>query len=861
MRRYWNLLRRRKLERDIAEELAAHQALLEEANRANGTHRRLGSDLALREHTRAADVPVWLDELLRDIGFARRSLWRARGFAAVAVLTLALGIGATTAMFSVVRTFVLRSLPYPAASHLVRIEGAEASPGSYTALLPARTIEALRQASIFASIGAFDHPPLGEEIVRFHGYAIAALPQLASRDFFPTLGVRPVLGRNFSGRGSEAIVSAHFFQRELRGKRSALGRSLRVGDRYYTIVGVLAEGDAYPPLSQVWLNRPGQTFKHAYLIGRLRSGMPLSVEEARARAALAALGDHLNHGPRSNLVSGFTIAPMIPWRASEAASLAFWILLAASGCLLLIACGNTANLLLARGLDRRRELAVRRALGASRTRLARLLTFEGLWLALLSGALGASFAWVLVRLVQLGPAAATFLGAQGRLLDLSTVRLDPSALTLSAALALSCGLACALAPALRLSRSRWNEPDPLHGGEQATRPQSLRRALVATEIAVTLVLLTAGLLLARSLASLEGVKLGFNSSHVTEITVVATVLGPRQDMQARDIRRFEELQRRLAVLPGVSSVGYARLRLFTQPFSTKFGPRRARWNPVGPGYFRTLKIPLLAGHGLTASDLDCAVRVGVLADPQDACPVVVNAALAHELWPGRTLAQDVGEREQEKEITYEVTGVSGNVNDQLGAPAPPTLYTPLVGSALGVESFYLRSLLPPDAVGAEVLAALPKVDAGLIANPPVALDETAQQVLAWPRFRAALMAIFALLAWVLALVGLYGVLAFQVRQRRREIGVRVALGAGSGAVIHMVLGQSLAVLAAGVAAGWLLCWILSRYIASLLFGVSAFDPLTWLLAGAALVAAGLLASFLPARRALRIDAAETLRCE
>lgn len=855
MRRYWNLLRRRKLDREIATELATHLALRAEANRASGmtaaaaqrdAERRFGSDLALRERTRAADLPVWLDELLRDFAFAARSLWRSRGFAFVAVLTLALGIGATTAMFSVVHTVLLHPLPFPDAGRLVSVRMYEYGQGNRRLIenLPTPVLLALGKSRAFASVGIVGYD---NDSVVVDGTARDAYVSLASPRLLATLRVRPELGHGLSAGAPDAIVTDHFWRTQLGGSRAAIGRIFRVGRNLYTLAGVLPPGKAYPPYTSVWIAGTPGPDATGQVIARLRDDITLAQAHAQAQAAIAIIAQHEARVLHSWGADGLTLVPPTEQLARPQARTELWVLFAAVVCLLLIACANTANLLLGRGLARHQEFAVRRALGAGRLRLARLLLAEGLWLALAGAAAGAGLAWLLLRLARLGPE---------NIPRLDAVRLDPATLGFAAVVALGAGLSCALAPALRSTRASVRD----------LRTRRLRQSLVVAEIALTLALLAGGTLLLRSFSNLLNTNPGFNPHQLSAVGVTAPNLTATESKHiawSRRSRLFQRLLARVRVLPGVTAATYT----VHLPFTTENGaflrlPGTSDQShaatdmvEIGPHYFAAMGIPLLAGRSFSPTEESQF--------PGKSVPVVVNAALAAQFWPGQPPTSVLGRRlAQGDDDSDVIMGVVGNTrdNDDLAAGTRPQVYFPYYGNFDQVE-FLVRSPLPPSALTQALATLLPQASANLVASRPTTLDLLLAAALAQPKFRALLLALLSFLAWLLALVGLYGVLAYQVRQRRREIGVRMALGANSRAVIRMILSQSLALLAAGIAAGWLLCWFLSRYIASLLFGVSAFDPLTWLLAGAALLAAGLLASFLPVRRALGIDAAETLRCE
>jgi predicted permease len=846
-RRWFRLLLRRRLDRDLAAELETHVALRAAAHQAAGmdapaarraAERQLGNHLALRERMREADLPLWFEQILRDFAHAARALRRSPAFSTAAVLTLALGIGAAVAMFSVVRAVLWDTLPFPDPARLVAVEESVARGGSFVNV-DAAFLDSLRSANLsarFELLGWARDPA-----VYVHGFVADASLQVASPGFFPMLGARTELGR-LSRAAGEVLVSDRFWRSRMGGDRGVLGTSLRVGGGVGTIVGVLDPGQGYPEGADVWLAGSPDMADGARLIGRLSSGERPAAAFARLSAAVQVVGRRVLQQHPYPDVSGLHLRRLRPRLAQPADQTALWILWAAVGCLLLIACANTANLLLARGLDRRRELELRRALGAGRVRLLRLLLAEGVWLALLGAGAGCGLAWLLLKLARLGPADVPRLHA---------VQLSPAALAFAALVAACAGLACASAPAWRLSRA--TQPT----GETFTRPQKLRGALLTIEAALALTLLIGGLLLLRTFNRLWSAPLGYDPTPVTAV-FVATPAGQALPAAA--------LLARVRALPGVAAASYVdnlslsgTNALYLHPAGV--APDSAPAVPyvqIGPGYATTLAIPLLAGRALTESDMQSA--------RQDVQPVLINAALVQRFWPGSSNAAAVGKRLQipmgARGYEAEVAGVLHNTRDSpsLNDPALPRIYLPLARAHRRLI-LLLRSPLPQPALLAEVRSAVAATSPRLTLGEPTPLAAVMADDMAQPRFRALLLDGFAALALLLAVVGVYGALAYHVRQRRREIGVRMALGAGRRAVLTMIFRQSAAWLAGGLFGGSLLAWIATRWLASLLFGVSPLDPLSWLAAAALLTLAVVLATCLPARRATQVDPSQTLRLD
>lgn len=859
-RPWWRWWRRTANEREIAEELAAHVALRADAYAAGGMSeeaaghaaaRRLGSELALRERTRLAGMPaaaVAAEELLRDVRLAGRGLRRSPGFTLLAVLTLALGIGATTAMFSVVRTVLLDTLPFPDPQRLVMVESRDKT-GAGSAMnfenVPQAAFHALRRSGVFASVG-YSGWTNARSTIYVDGLAVDGGVMQASPDLFTTLEVRMELGHGFRGSAPQAVVTDQFWREHLRADPAAVGRPLRVNDQLYTLAGVLPPGQEWPSGRACWLNTLPATGGEGMIVARLRSGEPAPVALRRAQAAVTAVGARAAAPWRPR---GLVANPLRRHLAQPEARTALWVLLAAAVCLLMIASLNTANLLLARGVARAPEFAIRRALGATRLRLVRQALAEGLWLAGGGAAAGAGVAWVAVRLARLGPAAVPRLHA---------VRVDGSALLFVMAVALASGIGAALVPALRLS-----------GWRSGAGTHRLRSAMLILEIALTLALLVGGLALAASYSRLWNVDPGFAPQTLVGVNLVA----PSVDIHTRAawtaLAQTHQRLRRLALdriraLPGVIAAGYGGGLPFDSGNSALFAPAgqevfshgaptgaEAEYETVGPGYFQTLGVPLLSGRWFTAADFLAATETDSKA-PQ---PILINPALAQRFFPGQS---PLGRQLASSQGVVVVVGVVGGTRDQhLDQANALQAYQPDNG---WFDSVYLVSTrLPLGALVAELRQAIAGTPLHMAA--PVPLEQAEAEALGQPRFRAWLMGAYAALALALSLAGLYGVLAFEVRQRRQEIGVRMALGADPRAVVRLVFARGLRLAAGGAALGAVIAWLLMRALGSLLYATSAFDPVAWLPALAALLLVLTIASAAPARRAARVDPAESLRCE
>jgi putative ABC transport system permease protein len=855
-------------------EIEEHVRLLAERYRGQGmtaeaamqsARRQFGNTTLLQEDRREMQTLPVIEELRGDLTYATRMLRKNPGFAAAAVLTLALGIGANTAIFSMCHAVLFKALPYAEPDRVVTIWERMGN-GQLGTVAPANYVDWRNESRSFTGMAAVSGASfiLGgqNEAARLAGANVTA-------GFFPVLGIRFTLGRNFvpeedrPGQNRVAILSHHVWQERFGGDREIVGRRIDLNDIGYQVVGVLPpdfqfgseaadfqarnQADIWVPLGLDLekLHRGSHPFR---VIARLKPGVALS----QAQADLDVIGaNSARLYPADNKGKGIGAVPLAE-RVTESVRVALQTLLGAVGLVLLIACANVANLLLSRAAARQREMAVRIALGAGRRRLAQQLLTESLFLAVIGGVAG--FLFAVAAIAALSP----YLPAD--LSRASGISVDARMLAFTAAISLATGVLFGLGPLLGtggVSAGESLKQTNRFAGGAHTR---LRNGLAVAQIAVAVVLLIGAGLMAKSFWALTRVAPGFHSESI----VTARLSTPRSRYpDGRRIAAFErELLENLRGRPGIQSAGFTiYLPLGGSDngwaFFIEGHPplpvgvyNMAKYRPVSTGYFETIGIPLLRGRSFAP------------ADTADSPPVIViNDAMVRQHWG----AEDpVGRRMRFAGVVRTVIGVVGNVlHEGLDGTPKVEMYVP-VDQAPSVDTsqtIVIRTALDPAAAAAELRAAVSEIDRAL----PVDRVETMKQLMsgsvAQPRFRTVILGAFSVLALLMASIGIYGVMNYLVIQRTREFGIRLSVGASQGDVLRLVLGRAAALIGAGTCLGLAGAALLVRLIEKLLFGTAPLDPLTFAAAPILLAAVALAASYVPARRATRVDPMIALRYE
>ena len=802
--------------------------------------------------------------LLQDLRYAFRWLARNPGFTAVAVLTLALGIGANTAIFSVVRGILLKPLPYPQPDRLVQMWETAERQGRVRDEIPFAppVIKDWREQNrSFESVAAYTDWTFNMT----GGEAPERLPAaLVSAEFFRLLGVQPLAGRTFSagedtpGHDNVAVISARLWARRFGRDPRVVGSSITLDGKSFVVVGVVASGlPLYnlDPADEIYVptshgsgldNRQGH---YLNAIGRLRPGVTL----AAARADLAAIAARLDreHGPSDH---GFE-ANALPAQEQMVGSVrpALLAMLGAVAVVLLIAAGNVANMLLARASSREKEIAVRVALGAGRRRLLRQLLTESLLLAVAGSAIGVLLAFWGVDLLKAA--------APPDIPRLAEVHVDGAVVLFTLGVAIATGIAFGIVPAWQVSRSALADGLKDRGTSAGRRGGRLRNALVGAELALSLVLVVGAALLLQSFSRLSHARLGFEPRDVLTFQLDLSEARYANDPDA--LAFHDRLMDRLRKLPGVetaasmSGLPLTSDRTMNLAFAVEGRPpdptkiATARYNSIDPDLFRALRVPLVRGRGLAGGDVAGAPRV-----------TVVSETMARVYFPGEEpLGKRISLAHDGTDWTT-IVGVVGDTRDIGPAHAPePQMYMPYAQRSLGGIAVVLRSSRDPRALASEARAAVAALDPEQPVYGFRTMDEVVASSLGQPRFRTLLLVLFGAVALALASVGIYGVMAYSVSQRTQEIGIRMALGAGARDVLKLVLGQTLRLALVAVAVGIAGALALSRSLSSLLYGVAPTDPTTFVVVALLLVGIAGLAAYVPARRAARVDPTVALRSE
>ncbi|MBV8205264.1 MAG: ABC transporter permease [Acidobacteria bacterium] len=808
---------------------------------------------------------------MQDLRHGMRMLMTSPGFAAIAVLMLAIGVGANTAMFSVVDSVLLRPLPFPHSEQLVSISQAKPANGIQDAFTSFDNFLEIRaQNHVFSELAGITTHDL---TLTGHGEPAEVAIAGVTPELFTLLNVKPLAGRGFLaeegnlGAAPVVVLSEEAWRQRFAADPGIIGSAIDLDRRPYTVVGVMPDSPGilfsprqiqfWIPVAQDPLFRtfiPLQGARFLGIVARMKPGVPLTEAEAEMKTVAARLvgkfpaensGWLIHIRPLQRVLVGNLRNPLL-------------VLLGAVGLVLLIACANVSNLLLARAASRSREIAIRAALGASRTHILRQLLAESTALGLVGGATGVMLAfWGIRALGFLLPAS---------IRQIYGASIDLPVLSFALALSLLASLLFGVAPAGFAARSDV-QATLREGASQMSEPGARRLArnfLAAAEVALALVLLVGAGLLVRSFAALTSVHPGFDVTHL----VKADIQLPRfQYAMPQQWSAFgDRFLRGLQSEPGMaeSAIGLPlplnRQGFAVLPFEIKDRPplpkgtsETAHYVSISPGYFHVMGIPVVRGRAFTNSDNSSAPRV-----------TIISEAFAHRFFPNQ---DPLGKQldfsfPPNTAVPRQIVGIVGDIRDASMAQLPaPMMYVPFDQAPLwGVEAV-VRSTLAPDVVAAAIRRQVNEIDRNLPLNDEVAVAELVNASIQQPRVRAWLLGSFAVMALVLAIAGIFGVISYSVSRRTREMGIRVALGASPAGVVRLILKESARLVFAGLAAGIALTLVLGRFLASLLFGVRATDPATYTTVALMLFILALLAAYIPARRATWVDPITALRHE
>jgi putative ABC transport system permease protein len=868
---------------DFTSEIEAHIQLEIERLRGQGmseeeaqaaARRSFGNRMQAEERFYESGHWLWWDHFWHDVRYALRMLRKSPGFTVVAVLTLALGIGATTMIFSAVYAVLLKPLPFKNADRLVFIRKKNPPRGWIrNPISPTEILAWRKESGVFEDLAAFTRSSC---VLTGSGEAEEDPCEIASSNLFQLLGVTPLRGRTFSADEDKpegprvAILSYGLWQRRFGAAENVIGRAIALNGTSYTVVGVMPANfshlyaSPYTTVPEIWVAGIALSQLHAWNdyfgVGQLKPAISLQQAESQMDTVSGRLEqeDAGLKGWRAELMT-------LRMAVSGDTRPALVVLMGAVVFVLLIACANIANLLLARGASRANEFAIRSAMGARQGRLVCQLLTEGLVISLAGGVFGVSLAsWGGKGLVVLAP---PFLLKSAPGLARGTQDLRVLAFALLTVLMTT--FLFALAPALQSARPHLTETLKETGRSSAQSPRSrrFRSALVVSEIALAMVLLVGAGLMVRTLAQLSSVNLGLNPSCV--LTLRVPLFGDRYKHPESQVEFWEHVLAAVKALPGVEAASVSR-GLPVNDWSGQFFTTSEQPNPppgqvpdanyviASPDYFRALQIPLRTGRSFNERDTQGAERV-----------VIVNEALARSYWPGQDpLGKQLRVGSPGSTAPWlSVVGVAGNVLSQgPDAGFHPEIYIPyqqfpwLLG---GPQHLLVRTSakVRPEALARAVVQEVHRVDKDQPAADIATLEQVAQEPMTQQRMVMALLVSFAALALFLSALGIYSVLSYSIAQRTREIGVRVALGAEPGAVLRLVVGGGARLALLGISVGMAAAFALTRLMTDLLFGVRPTDPVTFCVVAIVLAITSLLACYIPARRAVRVDPLVALRYE
>jgi putative ABC transport system permease protein len=873
------LLHKRSVEREMEEEFSFHLRMRMEENVRQGmtpdeAHRAalrsFGHWARIEEACRDVKGGGMLETLIQDVKFGARMLSKHLGFTLVAVLALALGIGANTAIFSVVNAVLLRPLQYPNAERIVAVQELNEK-GSRVQVTPANFLDWRAQstsfehlAAIFARTANLSSEDESERIDL----------AMTSANFFQVFGVQPQVGRFFipeeekAGHNPVAVLSYGLWQRRFGGDPSLVGKSMMLDGQAYTIVGIAPLGFQYPDRTEMWIPpfkdvptlsaqmdvQRARGFGFLSAVGSLKPGVPVKQAHDEMTLITARLREQY---PDTNNTRFNRVVSLQTHLVGES-STALLLLLGAVALLLLIACANVANLLLARAASRQKEIAVRLALGATRLRLIRQLLVESVLLGLIGGTFGLLLGWWGVDLMR-------------RLLPVDfpraqSISVDLPVLGFTLLVSLATGILFGLAPALQSTNPDINESlkENARGSSGSVRRNRVRSLLIVSEVALSLMLLISAGLLFRSFLRLQAVELGFRPQRVLTFRLTPSGTNFRED--AHYVNFYSQVAERIQTLPGVEAVGVintlplvkgptSRFRVEGRPPLTPDKWPGVNYRSVSPDYFRAVNVPLLKGRALDARDNDTAPLA-----------ILVNQSLVRRDFEGEDpIGKRInmgGTRSDGQPIWSEIVGVVADVRSlELNSEPTPEIYTSYLQDPFAGMSYVVRSQVEPESLVPAVREAVRQVDKAQPVAEVREMEQIVKAAAAQPRFNSLLLGIFASLALLLAAAGIYGVMSYAVTQRTHEIGVRMALGAQKRDVLRLVVGQGLKLTLVGLALGLVCAFAMTRVMATLLYGVKPTDPWTFATGSLLFIVVALLACYLPARRATKVDPLIALRYE
>ena len=811
-----------------------------------------------------------MDSLIKDIRYGVRGLLKHPGFTAIVVLTLALGIGASTAIFSVVDSVLLRRLPYRTPERIVAIQ--ELNPdGKRIQITSANFFDWRAQQTVFEHLAAIKTTTTN---LALSDHAERLDLAQTNANFFDVFGITPAYGRLFISADEQAghepvvVVSHTLWQRRFGADPALVGKPITLDGRNYTVIGIAPPGFQYPDKTEVWVpplrllpelyldQDVTQSRRMGYLaaVALLKPGVSIQQAASEMETITARLRQQY---PDTNNRRFNRVLSLHEHLVGDTNKL-LWLLLGAVTFVLLIGCANVANLLLASGAARQKEMAIRTALGASRLRVMRQLFTESTILALTGGAVGLLIAyWGLAGITKLLPADFP---------RLNEIHMDLRVLAFTFAASVLTGILFGLAPALQISRSDVQESirETGRGASGSLRQTKFRQALIVVEVALSVVLLAGAGLLFRSFMRLQSVETGFKSEQV--LTARLTPSGTNFAQPADYVKFYNQVLEKLSTVPGVQDAGFINtlpldkgptsgFRVEGRPITTPDKWPSVNYRSVTPNYFRAMGIPVVQGRAYTDRD-----------DANAPAVMVVNQQLVHEVFPDEN---PIGKRitfggtdPKGQPFWFEIVGVVANVRSlELREEPMAELYFSSLQDYWPAMSLVVRSSVEPASLGASVREVVNEVDKSVPVSNLKTMDHVVSESITQPRFNLFLLALFGTVAMLLSAAGIYGVTAYTVTQRTHELGIRMALGAQVRDVLKIILGKGMAVIGVGLVIGLASAIALMRLLRSLLFGVGENDPLTFVVITVGLLFVALLACYIPARRATKVDPLVALRTD